>query len=106
MEPISGNSAMNHQSSIDTVYKLSTHVALESFDDGALLLRLTDRHLFELNHTAQRILELTDGQRGMNEVASALAEDFQISKELALQDIISVYNELSTQGIIEIIPTG
>ena len=94
---------MNQLPDTTPVYRLSTHVALESFDDGALLLRLTDRHLFELNPAAQRILELTDGQRRVSQVASTMAEDFQIPEELALQDILSTYNELTSQGIVEII---
>ena len=43
------------------VFRLYPHVVMEGFEDGALVLRLKDRHLLELNTTAQHILELTDG---------------------------------------------
>jgi hypothetical protein len=85
------------------VYRLSPHAALESFAEGALLLRLTDRHLFELNPSAQRILELTDGQRSVMQVASALAQDFEIDEELARQDVLSLYADFELQGIVEIV---
>jgi hypothetical protein len=94
---------MNEQPAMDPVYRLSPHVALESFAEGALLLRLTDRHLFELNPTAQRILELTDGQRSARQVASALALDFEIAEEAALEDVLSLYAEFVSQGLVDII---
>ncbi len=38
------------------VFRLCSHVVMEGFDDSALVLRIKDRHLLELNTTAQRIL--------------------------------------------------
>jgi hypothetical protein len=98
-----GNIGMDQFSDANTVYKLSSHVALESFDDAALLLRLTDRQLYELYPPAQRMLELTDGQLTVSQVASTLADEFQISEELAIQDVVSSFEELTSQGIVEII---
>jgi hypothetical protein len=60
-----GNKGMNQLSDSNPVYWLSTHVAPESFDNGALLLRLSDHHIFELNITAQCNLELSDGYRSL-----------------------------------------
>ncbi|MFQ5436737.1 MAG: PqqD family peptide modification chaperone [Anaerolineae bacterium] len=79
---------------------------MEGFEDGALLLRLEDRRLLELNTTAQRILELTDGQRNAAQVAALLSQRFQISEAEALQDIFSLYEQLFTQDIIEINEPG
>ena len=77
-------------------------MALESFTEGALVLRLSDRQLFELNSTAQRILALTDGQRSAGQVASALAADFEIAEEAAREDVLSLYRNFIAQGIVEI----
>ena len=94
---------MSGKNAHDLVYRLSPHVALESFAEGALLLRLTDRHLFELNPSAQRILELTDGQRSALHVARAMAADFEITEEEALQDVLSLYTGFAEQGIVDIV---
>lgn len=79
---------------------------MEGFEDGALVLRLKDRHLLELNPAAQRILEFTDGQRDAAQVAFLLQESFQITQEQAVQDTISLYEQLSAQEIIEYIKPG
>ena len=79
---------------------------MEGFEDGALVLRLKDRHLLELNPTAGRILEFTDGQRDAAQVAVLLQESFQITEELALIDTLILYEQLSAQNIVEIINPG
>lgn len=88
------------------VFRLRSGVVMEGFEDGALVLRLKDRHLMELNITAQRILEFTDGKRDAAQVAVLLQESFQITKGQALKDTLLLYEQLSTQDIVEIIKPG
>ena len=88
----------------DSVFRLCPQVVMEEFEqEGALVLRLSDRHLFELNLTACRVLAQTDGQRNVVQVAAALAETFQISEAEALQDTLSLYTQLSAQEIVEVV---
>lgn len=82
------------------VYTLSPRVLVENFEDGALVLRLADHHVFELNPAAQFILAHTDGRRTIAEVAAALAETYAIPLEDALQDTFGLYAGLSTQNIV------
>jgi hypothetical protein len=89
-----------------TIFRLCPQVVMEGFEDGALLLRLEDRHLFELNPTAYYILENTDGQRNAAQIAAAMVEVFQLSEIEALRDILSLYAQLSAQGIVESIEFG
>jgi len=88
------------------VFRLCSGVVSEGFEDGALVLRLKDRHLLELDPTAERILELTDGKRDAAQVAVLLQESFQITNEQALQDTLLLYEQLSTQDIVEITKPG
>ncbi len=88
------------------VFRLRSQVVMEGFEDGALVLRLKDRHLLELNPTAGCILEFTDGQRDAAQVADLLQKSFQITQEQAVQDTISLYEQLSAQDIVEIIKPG
>ena len=85
------------------VFRLRPQVVVEGFEDGALVLRLMDRHLLELNPTAQRILEFTDGKRSAAQVAVLLQESFQITKRQASQDTLYLYEQLSTQDVVEIV---
>lgn len=89
-----------------TIFRLCPQVVVEEFEDGALLLRLEDRHLFELNPTAYYILENTNGQRNAAQIAAAMVEIFQLSEIEALRDILSLYARLSAQGIVESIEFG
>jgi hypothetical protein len=93
--------AMKPMPETEAIYRLASHVAMESFAEGGLVLRLSDRHLFELNPTALRILELSDGRRRAAEVAAALAEEFEIAFEQAEQDVLSLYADFIEQGMIE-----
>jgi len=86
----------------DSVFRLSSQVVMEGFgEEGALLLRLDDRHLFEINPTAHYVLAQTDGQRSAAQVAVGLAETLHISEAQALRDTESVYIQWSAQGVVE-----
>ncbi|MBI5648858.1 MAG: hypothetical protein HZC40_00165 [Chloroflexi bacterium] len=64
----------------DKIFSLSTQAAMETFDDGALVLRLKDQRLTELNFVAQRVIELSDGKRTVGQVACELAHAFEIAE--------------------------
>ena len=85
------------------VFQLSSQTVMEGFEEGALLLRLDNRHLFELNPTAYYILKQTDGLRTVSQVACGLIEEYQISEKEALQDVLSLYTQFSAQGVVEAI---
>jgi len=88
------------------VFRLRPQVVMEGFEDGALVLRLKDRHLLELNPTAGCILEFTNGKRDAAQVAVLLHESFQVTQEQALQEVLLLYEQLSTQDIVEITKPG
>ena len=83
------------------VYRFSDNMAFEAFEDGALILQLSDLTFFELNKTARDILKLTNGQNDLLHVAQLFADDYQIDLETALEDVNDLYTQLSNQGIIE-----
>jgi Coenzyme PQQ synthesis protein D (PqqD) len=84
----------------DRIFLLSENMALESFDDGALVLNLSDVTFFEFNPTARDILKLLDGQHSLQQVAGSLTDEYEINLETALQDVIELTQELAEQGII------
>lgn len=83
------------------VYKIAPQVAVEPFEDGALVLKLKERSLTELNPTARDVLALTDGIRSTEQVAESLAREYEISFDAALGDVSELYERLIDQQIIE-----
>ena len=82
------------------IYKLSPKAALETFDDGSLVLILPERRLVELNPTAVEILNLLDGQRTPEQVAVEIASKFGMSLEQATQDVIELCRDLYKSGVL------
>lgn len=103
IKPKMTNISFDHS---QNVFRLRSGVVMEGFEDGALVLRLKDRHLLELNPTAHCILAFTDGKRDAAQVAVLLQESFQITQEQALQDTLLLFEQLFTQHIVEIIKPG
>jgi hypothetical protein len=87
-------------------YQLSANVAMEVFDDGALILNLEKITFTELNTTARDILQATDGRNDLVEVARILANEYEIEQEIALQDVNELYQELIGQEIIEVVTSN
>lgn len=83
------------------MFRVHPGAVLEGFEDGALVLRLEDRRLFELNPTAQYVLEHSDGQRDAAQVAAMLAEAFDIPESEALEDTLALYARLCEQRIVQ-----
>jgi hypothetical protein len=83
------------------LFRLSSQVAVEYFEDGALVLRLTDRNLIELNLTAQDVLSRTDGKLTASQVAAELAEDYQVPEAEVTKDVLALYQHLVDLSIVE-----
>jgi hypothetical protein len=83
------------------VYKIAPQVAVESFEDGALVLKLADRSLTELNPTARDVLDLTDGIRSMQQIAEEMARAYEIPLDVAIRDESELYERLIAQQILE-----
>lgn len=91
---------ITEQPPTDRIFCLAPYVVMEGFDEGALVLRLEDRHLFELNSVAHYILALTDGAHRVAEVAAALAAEFEIPAAEALADTMALYEQLSRDRLV------
>jgi hypothetical protein len=88
------------------IFRMSPKVILETFEEGALVLRLDDRHVIELNPTAAKILKETNGRRSVNRIAAALAKTCKIPKAEARQDSMTLYQQLTTKRIVELVTTS
>ena len=53
-----------------------------------------------LNQTATRIWELADGSRSVDEIASALTQEYEIDFQQARQSVTRLLAELSEKNLI------
>lgn len=94
---------MNFQndSLFQRIYQKKADIVIEGFDDGALVLKVSDRTLIELNPTAHDVLQLTDGKRSLTQVAEALSAQYEITSDQAREDVAELYQQFLEQGILE-----
>ena len=90
------------------LYKLSKNAALETFDDGGLVLILPERRLVELNPSAVEIIRLLDGFRTPEQVADEIAKSNDIGHNISVtqinQDVLELCEELNQSGVLELQP--
>jgi hypothetical protein len=82
------------------IYTLSKEAALETFDDGGLVLIVPERRLVELNPSAVEILNLLDGTRTTDQVAAEFARLYEIPLEQAGQDVTELCTDMLNSGIL------
>ena len=89
-------------------YKLSKNAALETFDDGGLVLIIPERRLVELNPIAVDIVKLLDGRRTVEQVAHEVVKYHDVGHDISvmqvIQDMLELCSELKKSGILEIQP--
>ncbi len=79
---------------MDQIYQLSDSIYLEQFNDGALVLRMPDRNIFELNLSALKVITLTDGIRSVREVSEIFSKSLNIFREQTYSYIHALYQHL------------
>jgi hypothetical protein len=96
----------SYSENITLVYAISANAVIESFDDGALVLLINSRQMHILNETARDVLQYTNGMSTVAEVASVMAEKYEIPAESILPDLIDLYTHLVTTGIVDAQPSS
>ncbi len=91
-----------------SIYKLSKDAVFETFEDGGLVLIITERRLVELNTSAIEIVKLLNGHRTSEQVADEIIKyhdnSHDISVTQVLQDVLELCVELEQSGVLEIQP--
>src|SRR5262249_56128612 len=76
--------------------------AWQKIDGELVLLRVRARELLGLNPVAQRIWELADGTRDVEEISALLAAEFEVTAEVARADTARFVDELVQLGALEL----
>lgn len=76
-------------------------VSTEIDDDESVLLSLETQEYYSLNETASRIWELLSSGQDVEAIASAITEEWKVTREEALDYVQSFLQELSEKGLVE-----
>lgn len=70
-------------------------------DGEAVLLNLETGAYFTLNRAGTVSWELLDGKRTLHQIHSAICERFEVSEEVARQDLLALVQHLDQEGLIQ-----
>jgi hypothetical protein len=80
----------------------SDKAAYRVIDNEAMVVAPGSNKLYVFNPVGSRIWEMADGEIGIGEVARAICEEFNVTYEQAIKDIIEFAEELSVKGLLEV----
>ncbi|HOU11798.1 MAG TPA: PqqD family protein [Anaerolineae bacterium] len=83
------------------IYRLNPVVAIEDFGERSLALHCEDLRLVELNATARDLVNRLDGETPLEQVAAAMAADYQQPFEMILEDARIILGQMEQLGIVE-----
>ena len=83
------------------IYRLNPVVAIEDFGERSLALHCEDLRLVELNATARELVNRLDGETPLEQVAAAMAADYQQPFEMILEDARIILGQMEQLGIVE-----
>lgn len=87
----------------ETVFVLARHVAVEYFDDSALVLDMRQQTLTELDASQGWALSQLDGQSTMPQVASNYAANFVVAYDEALEAVRTVCEKLVEKRALRLV---
>lgn len=88
------------------VFRVRDDVAVEGFDDGGLVLRLSDRQFVELDPVALFIVQSTDGARSVVEVTAMVSAHFDGAGADVERDVLDLYESLVVSRVIDEVTGG
>ena len=69
-------------------------------DEGGLVVLPGRAEVKVLNPTAIRVYSLLDGEHTPEQIARAIAEEFEVGEEQALRDVVAFIDELSRHDML------
>ncbi len=75
-------------------------LAWREIDGEAVIISPADSHVHELNETASLIWKNADGKHTVEEIAAAVAADYDVSVAVARRDVQDMIIALSEKGLL------
>ncbi len=93
---------MSPTGSQETRPRANPHITGRDLKDEYVLLGAAGDRIHVLNDTAREIYLLCDGTRTLEEVADAIVERYEVTREKALSDVREVVAELNGLGVLTV----
>jgi hypothetical protein len=75
-------------------------LAWREIDGEAVIISPEDSHVHELNETASVIWKNADGNHSVDEIAAAVAADYDVPVHVARSDVQELISALSEKGLL------
>jgi hypothetical protein len=86
------------------VWQKNPALAWREIDEETVIISPGESVMHELNDTGSFVWRNIDGHRNAEDLASLLVEQYEVTRETALADTISLLEELSTRKLL--LPAG
>lgn len=78
-------------------------VLFTSMGEDAVLLHVQRGDYYSLNRVGARLWMIADGTKSIDDLASLLTEEFEISHEQAVKDIIELVEQFVNEGLVKVV---
>lgn len=82
----------------------SPTTAWRLIEGEAVILSLETKVLRGLNPVGSRVWELIDGQRSVEEIITAIVQEFDVTPQAAAEDVKRFVRELLDKGLVTSVP--
>ena len=86
-------------------YALKDEVAIEDFDNEALLLHCDKNRMLQLSSLARDILAKLNGERTISQIAEEIASEYEKPLNEVLVDVREVLSNLEAEGVLKPLKT-
>jgi len=81
-------------------------LAWREIDEATVIISPTDSVMHELNDTGSFLWKNIDGQRSAAQLAELLAESYEVTPDVALNDTQALLEEMSTRKLVVPVSTS
>jgi hypothetical protein len=81
-------------------YKKNPAVVCSELDEGAILLDLNTKYYYNLNETALKIWKFIDDLSAIPEIATGIAEEYEVDQCQAEESVGRIIAELYKEGLV------
>ena len=88
--------------SLSNTIRISDDSVFREIDGEAVVLNLASGIYYGLNPVGTRAWQLIEQVGGLEAVCSALTDEFDVDRETAARDLISLVSELNARRLVEV----
>ena len=85
-----------------TVLSRSQDANFTILDGEAVLLNLDSGFYYTLNPVGTTVWQLIDGVRTLHDIQEAICDRYDVSKEQAIKDLVSLANDFCKEGLVRL----